>query len=103
MHFTVIQHRRWRICLALALNEVLNNSVRSMWVHPIYQNREEHGEYFTLYREYRQYADKFFNWYRVSVEKFDELFELLEPAILRKGSNFREPICAEEQLVVTIT
>ena len=98
-----IQRRRRRICLALMLNELQNQHLRSMWVHPIYQNREEHGEYFTLYREYRQYHDKFFGWYRMTVEKFDELFEMLEPILRKKGSNFREPICAEEQLVVTIT
>ena len=73
-----------------------------MWVHPIYQNREEHGEYFTLYREYCQYDDKFFGWYRMSVEKFDELFELVEPSLRKNVTNFREPICAEEMLVVTI-
>ena len=103
MRFMAIQCRRQRICLALALNEVLNHPVRSMWVHPIYQNREQHGEYFTLYKEYRQYDDKFFNWYRMSVEKFDKIFDLLEPALMRQPTNFREPICAEEQLVITIT
>ena len=92
-----------RICLALALNELQNQHVRSLWVHPIYQNREQHGEYFTLYREYRQYADKFFNWYRMSVEKFDELFEKVKPCLRRQGGYFREPVCAEEMLVITIT
>ena len=81
----------------------LNKPVRAMWVHPIYQNREEHGEYFTLYREYHQYDDKFFGWYRMSVEKFNELFDKLEPALRKKTMNFLEPICAEEMLVVTIT
>ena len=103
MRFTAIQRRRRIICLALALNGVLNHPVRSMWVHPIYQNREQHGEYFTLYKEYRQYDDKFFNWYRMSVEKCDELFNLLEPSLMRQPTNFRERICAEDQLVVTIT
>ena len=103
MRFTAIQRKRRRICLALALNELQNQHVRSMWVHPIYQKREEHGEYFTLYREYRKYDDKFFGWYRMSVEKFDDLLELLEPKLWRQGSYFREHICAEEMLVITIT
>ena len=102
MRFTAVQRRRRRICLAMTLAQ-LNKLVRSLWVHPIYQNREEHGEYFTLYREYRQYDDKFFAWYRMSVEKFDELFQLLEPSLRKKGSYFREPVCAEEMLVITIT
>ena len=103
MRFSAIQHRKRRICLALALNELQNHHVRSMWVHPIYQNRLEHGEYFTLYREYRKYDDKFFGWYRMSVDKFDELFEKVEPRLIRQGCNFREPVCAEEMLVITIT
>ena len=74
-----------------------------MWVHPIYQNREEHGEYFTLYREYREYEEKSFGWCRISVKKFDELYYKLEPKLRRQGSNFREPVCAEEMLVITIT
>ena len=93
-----IQRRRHRICFALMLIELQNN----MWVHLIYKNREEHGEYFTLYREYRQYDDKFFGWYRMSVEKFDDLFEMVEHKLLRQGCNFCEPVCAEEMLVITI-
>ena len=103
MRFTAIQRRRRRVLLALALNELVNQSVRTMWVHPIYENREEHGEYFTLYREYRLYEDKFFRWYRMSVEKFDELFEMVEANLSRQGCNYREPVCAEEMLVITIT
>ena len=73
-----------------------------MWVHPIYQNREDHDEYFTLYREYRKYDEKFFGWYRMSVEKFDELFEIVEPHLRRQGGYFLELVCAEEMLVITI-
>ena len=101
MHLSSIQRRRWQFCLAMMLTQ-LNKPVRLMWVHPIYQNREEHGEYFTLYREYHQYDDKFFGWYRMSVKKFDELFEILELSLRKKGCNFREPVCAEEMLVLTI-
>ena len=102
IRFSAIQHRKHRICLALALNELQNHHVRSMWIHPIYQNRQEHGEYFTLYREYRQYDDKFFGWYRMSVDKFDELFEKVEARLIRQVCNFHEPVCAEEMLVITI-
>ena len=55
-----------------------------------------------MYREYRQYADKFFNWYRMSVEKFDELFEKVKRHLRRQGGYIQEPICAEEMLVITI-
>ena len=103
MPFSAIQCRKCQICIALALNELQSKHVRAMWVHPIYQNREEHGEYFTLYREYRQYDDKFFGWYRMSVEKFNELFEMVQPWLWRQGCYFRQPVCVEEMLVITIT
>ena len=39
----------------------------------------------------------------MSVEKFDELYYKLEPKLRWQGSNFCEPVCAEEMLVITIT
>ena len=68
------QHRRWRFAVALLLLQ-LNFNVRRMWVHPINNLRFEKGEYFVLYPDLRRYEDKFFNWYHMSMKKFDYLAE----------------------------
>ena len=72
-------------------------------MHPINNLRFEKGEYFVLYPDLRKYEDKFFNWFRMSTKKFDYLLKLIQRRIYRQNTNYREAICAEEQLVLTLT
>ena len=44
-----------------------NLIVRTLWVHPINEDRPEKGEFYTLYPDLRWYPDKFFKMYHVSV------------------------------------
>ena len=97
----MIQCRRWRIAVALLLLQ-LNFNVRRMWVHPFNNLRFEKGEYFVLYPDLCKYEDKFFNWYRMSMKKFDYLLKLIQRRIFRRNTNYRE-ISTEEQLVITLT
>ena len=97
-----IQRRRRRIAVALLLLQ-LNYSMRRMWVHPINNLRFEKGEYFVLYPDLRKYEDKFFNWFRMSIKKFDYVLKMIQRRILKRNTNYREAISAEEQLVITIT
>ena len=39
----------------------------------------------------------------MSTKKFDELLGIVQNALQKKCMKFREPISAEEQLVITIT
>ena len=64
--------------------------------------RFEKSEVNGLYRDYRQYEDKFFNWYHMSTKQFDELLNIIERRIRKKNMNFRESICPEEQLCITL-
>ena len=56
-----------------------------------------------LYPDLRKYEDKFFAWYRMSIRKFDQLLVIVQNSLRKQCTKFREPISAEEQLVVTIT
>ena len=38
-----------------------------IWVHPMNVERSRKGEYFTLYKDQRNYEDRFFENYRMSV------------------------------------
>ena len=81
----------------------LNFNVRRMWIHPINNLRFEKGEYFVLYPDLRWYEDKFFNWYRMSTNRFDCLLKVIQHRISKQNTNYRESISAEEQLIITIT
>ena len=102
MRFCRIQRRRRRVALAMMLLGN-RNRVRTMWVHPINENREENGEFFNLYQDLRKYDDKFFQWYRMSIQQFDHVCQIVSPHIQKQYTKFRDPICAEEQFVITIT
>ena len=75
---------------------------RDFWVHPIISDRRFKGEYHTLYPDLREYPEKFFRWYRMSMEQFDYLLQLIRPRIEKLNNNFRASINAEQRLVVTL-
>ena len=97
----MIQCHRQQLAVALLLLQ-LNFNVRHMWVHPINNLRFEKGEYFVLYRDLCSFEDKFFNWYHMPIKKFDYLLKMIQQ-ISKWNTNYREAICAEEQLVITLT
>ena len=101
MPLPLVQHRKRHLALIMMMH-LLDIHVRSVWIHPINNLRFEKGEFFMLYRDLRKYEDRFFGWYRMSMKKFDELLGIVENALWKKCTKFREPISPEEQLVITI-
>ena len=95
----VRQHRR-QIFMIFMLWQ-LQNVTREIWVHPLNIEREEKGEFYVLYPDLWHYHKRFFKTYRMSVERFDTLLELVGPRIAKKYTNFWCPISAE-QLLVTL-
>ena len=81
----------------------LNYTVSRLWIHPVNNMRFEKSEFIGLYRDYHKYEDKFFNWYRISTKQFDDLLEMIQRRIRKKNTNFRECVCPEEQLCITLT
>ena len=91
-------------CLALALMSVqLNYTASRLWIHPVNSMRFEKSEFNGLYRDYHEYEDKFFNWYCMSMKQFDDFLNIIERRIRRKNTNFRESVCPEEHLCITLT
>jgi len=62
------------------------------WVHPIIQKREEFGAFYTLFGELRDDANKFFNYFRMSVSAFDEMHRRLKDSLQRRNSKMRNCI-----------
>ncbi|KAL4119389.1 hypothetical protein QTP88_012198 [Uroleucon formosanum] len=75
---------------------------RKWWVHPINSKRLLHGDFYTLYSRLRADNVSFFNYFRMSLTSFDELFAKIKHKIIRQDTNMRSAIPPEEMLAVTL-
>jgi hypothetical protein len=75
---------------------------RLHWVHQIIQKREEFGAFYTLFGELRDDANKFLNYFRMSVSSFDEMNRRLKDSLQRLKSKMRNCIQPVEKLAVAI-
>ena len=65
--------------------------------------RAEKGEYKVLYPDLGLYEDWFFMMYCMSIDKFDELLQIVTPLIEKQNTKYREAVGPGEQLVLTLT
>ena len=96
------RQRRRFIYLLMAL-ELQKNISKLYWVHPLNDDRAERGEFYILYKDLHEYPDRFFDMYRMKPQQFDYLLNLVRTELTRRGCNYRQPLTAEERLVVTLT
>ncbi|KDR14337.1 hypothetical protein L798_11430, partial [Zootermopsis nevadensis] len=75
---------------------------RNYWVHPLYSERLFKGKFHTMYETLRNYPAKFFSYFRMSTQSFDELLLLLRPSITYQDTDMRLAISPEERLAVTL-
>jgi hypothetical protein len=60
------------------------------------------GQFHKIYENLRAHPNKFFNYYRMSVNSFDELLKLVGPSITYWKTEWRQAISPEERLSVTL-
>lgn len=73
---------------------------RRWGVHPLNQMRREQGHFHNLFEELLAYDhDKFFNYTRMTPERFQHLFELIETKITKRAPN---AIPAKCRLLLTL-
>lgn len=72
-----------------------------LFMHPITSARMLSGAFITLYSQLREDANKFFNYFRMSMRTFDELISKIENKIAHSGF-LRIAITPTERLAVTI-
>ena len=105
MGYFTKQRARERNFLVLMMGMVIlkkKKAKREYWVHPINQKREEFGEYHRLCLELREYPDRFYTYFRMTVGQFDELLLLLSASIEGIGCNWRKSISAAQRLAVCL-
>lgn len=73
---------------------------RRYWVHSIFQARLEEGEFHTLFRRLQEDDRKFYKYYRMTPEKFNQLLGLLHIRLSKQHSKFRRSISPQERLTV---
>ena len=60
------------------------------------------GEFNTLYKDLRKYADRFYIYYRMSTEQFDTILAQIQHLIYKPNSKWRHSISPEEKLAICI-
>ena len=73
---------------------------RSIWVHPVNAARPTAGEFARICVPYRQYPQKFFRYFRMSVPTFDYFSQSIEHEIVKHS--IRPSISPAERLSVTL-
>nr|CAH7715475.1 unnamed protein product [Callosobruchus chinensis] len=59
----------------------LNKYKKRLWVHPLLAARHLKGAFVTLYSSLREEERNFFNYFRRSINSFDELHSKLEESL----------------------
>ncbi|XKL68274.1 hypothetical protein PGB90_003765 [Kerria lacca] len=88
----------------LACYYLLNTSKsrkRERWVHELMAVREKE-DFKILFPHLVKDPKKFFNYFRMSHETFEELLAAIEPSITKQDTNMRNCITAKEKLAVTL-
>ena len=75
---------------------------RRFWIRNIFLQRETRGTFRTLFQELLQDKELFFRYHRMTPSRFEHLLSLVEDKITKEKTNFRDPICAEERLSITL-
>lgn len=75
---------------------------RQYSVHPFHAERESSKRFIKFYQDIRKYEDKFFGYYRMSINSFDELLNVVRPHITKQETTWKNPISAEERLTITL-
>ncbi|XP_063634897.1 putative nuclease HARBI1, partial [Cydia splendana] len=90
------------LAIAISVARRRKMKLKSFWVHPLNDNRYLKGQFVSLYEDLRMYPDKFFNYFRMSINTFDELLALVSPRITLQDTNMRIAIPAVQRLAVTL-
>ena len=97
-----VAQRRKRRMFFVFLFMLMEEVNRDYWVHPINLLCKQKGEFYNLYPDLRHFRKKFIGMYRMDVEKFEELLQKVSPLISKQSTYMREPISAEQKLVITL-
>ena len=60
------------------------------------------GEFHSQVQELQCYPDRFYQYFQMTIQKFDELLVMVMKSIAKENTNWRHSISAEERLAVCL-
>lgn len=90
------------LAIAFLLAKQKKENRRRYWVHPLNSMRIKENQFHNLTVKLRAYPEKFFDYYRMSINSFDELLQLVRDRITKENTHMRLAISAEERLTITL-
>ena len=87
--------------LIILLRRRRTNYHRRYWVHPTLLKRPSQGEFHQLVNELRVHPDRFFTYFRMTPNTFNELLSICGPRLVRQDTNCRKAISPSERLAIT--
>ncbi|CAI6350554.1 unnamed protein product [Macrosiphum euphorbiae] len=90
------------IALALEEDEKKKTTKRKYAVHPLNGERRRKGQFQQIYGDLRQYPEKFFSFYRMSTQTFDEMLSIVKPNLSKLDNIKNDTITPEERLTITL-
>jgi hypothetical protein len=73
-----------------------------MWVHPTDIKRPEFGIFSHLYPDLLEDEEKFHGFFRLNIEQFYRLLQLVGEEIRKQNTNYRRSISPEERLAIFV-
>jgi hypothetical protein len=73
---------------------------RTVWIHPILRRRQQLGEFHRLVQELRLDEQRFFQYFRMTPETFENLLHIVGPHIRKQTTNYRNPISPQQRLAI---
>ncbi len=80
----------------------LDQGSRRYCVHEINLSRERLGELFILFQDLWEDEERFWRYFRTTINTFDCTLEAIRPVITKGNTNFRKSITLEENLMITL-
>lgn len=87
--------------IAIALEEEHENECKRKWVHEAWKNRDNEGEFATLFKELMDDGTKFFQYFRMSESTFNLLLSKVAVHLKKKNTHLRKAISPKERLAIS--
>ncbi|KAK7922283.1 hypothetical protein WMY93_009185 [Mugilogobius chulae] len=100
-YFRINRRRAFALAVLLAMAQRRRRRSR-FWVHPINQQRRAQGDYYHLVQELRLDSERHHQYFRMSVEKFEELLSIIGPELRRQCTTYRASIEPQQRLAVAL-
>ena len=84
------------------VNKYILKQKRRYWIHPFTDSRLTKGRFSTSFADLRENPDKFMNYFRMTVQSFDELAGKISDKIKLQDTWMRLSIPPLEMLAVTL-